>query len=160
MCVKTNIQFYRRLCAQTLALLIIRLHWSHCNRLIKQGFCPDLIIAILDANYFNLEVPVFEQRQNFNLCSILSISQVKKKKKLNLTWESLIHFKSTVWGAVPTSAVCVTSCVCQSGGWIDLKMIDYSTSHHVISGSPFRSSIKSPVWKHRGVFPGGTGVPW
>ena len=34
------------------------------------------------------------------------------------------------------------------------------TSHHVVSGSPFSSSIKSPVWKQSGIFPGGAGVPW
>lgn len=41
-----------------------------------------------------------------------------------------------------------------------VKVKDWGTSHHVVSGSPFSSSIKSPVWKQSGVFPGGAGVPW
>lgn len=43
---------------------------------------------------------------------------------------------------------------------VQLGVFLYCTSHQEVSGSPFSSSIKSPVWKQSGGFPGGAGVPW
>lgn len=54
----------------------------------------------------------------------------------------------------------ITSGMFQRFPPVQLEVTESSTSHHGVSGSPFSSSITSPVWKQSGVFPEGIGVPW